>query len=192
MDVFQLHNKDGSVHLHGPRDNRCPGSHKAPIGSQAPASSQPSSSDQIVTATSQPTSTPIIVSGSGPTVDITRLAHPNLTGGTIKHIPKTARAACAVYLIDLLNRIIRDPDDVVSWKSLLTMGEDILLVPNRTGKRHNLATIIRKRLDGDLGHDRGKHGNAKFLKRHTLDESLGSLVTSKIEDGNLRAAVRIL
>jgi len=27
----QLHNKDGTVHKHGPKNNRCPGSHKAPL-----------------------------------------------------------------------------------------------------------------------------------------------------------------
>lgn len=44
-ETRQLHGKDGKVHLHGPRDNRCPGSNKPPLSvitcSNIPSSVRP-------------------------------------------------------------------------------------------------------------------------------------------------------
>ena len=197
LETHQLLKRDGSVHPHGgrKRDDRCPGSHKLPIETQVSSSSQSSSastSDQSDTASSQPSFTTSSASGSGPSTDVTRFAHPNLKGGTIKHIPKSVRGGCAAYLVDILNKIVSDPEDLRTWTSLLAMGEDILLAPKRTGKKHNLAALIRKRINGETGHTSERDGKTKNLKSRSPEESLSAIVTSKIEDGNLRAAVRIL
>ena len=55
-----------------------------------------------------------------------------------------------------------------------------------------MASLIRKRVGGDAEHNREFECKSKILKSRTSEESLGAIVASKIEDGNLRAAVRIL
>ena len=77
------------------------------------------------------------------------------------------------------------------------MGEDILLAPRRSGKKHSLTSIINRRVDGGTEPINNEY-SPRFKKishrvnSRSSDETLASIVTTKIEDGNLRAAVRLL
>ena len=114
LDVFRLHHKDGTIHQHGPRDSRCPGSHKPPLGAQIPPS-QPSVSNPVGSASIHSSIPAATAQAPGPSITATNIGHPNLTRGTIKHIPKSARSTCAAYLISSLVKIQRDPDDFGAW-----------------------------------------------------------------------------
>ena len=73
--VRQLHLKDGTVHQHGSRNNRCPGSGKPPAVSYLPP--EPTViQTQHQAAQQQQQST---------------LGHPSLSGNIIKHIPRSTR-----------------------------------------------------------------------------------------------------
>lgn len=226
-EAHQLHLKDGTVHLHGPRKNPCPGSHKPPLPSSAssvvPSSAPPSSafnqshnSTQILPLSSnslplscQPNtpnlvdlsspSTPLALQtaahGSSPT--IAPFCHPTNTAPIIKHIPKSARSASCIALSDILNVITRSMDDVTSWTNLFSFGFNILRKPSRSGKRHNLTNIIKKRIDdcsqGSVSNqDDLDHNDTSRKRRPDAAASLSAAVTAKIEDGNIKAALRII
>ena len=112
----------------------------------------------------------------------------------IKHIPKSARPACATHLKELLNNVVSNCKDIPAWLAVLYWSTIILTSPKRGGKKHNLTSVIKKRIAsfdwqqacGDVNHQGapGKHRDASA--------DLAAAVASKLEDGNIRAAVRIL
>ena len=143
LDV-QLHNKDGTIREHGPSDKPCAGSHKPPRHAPDISHSQSSIRGFDLDLSTHQSSTNL----SKPPTQTLSFDQPNLKCGTIRHIPKSARAGCAVYLMSVLKRIPKNTDDLEAWSSLMSMGKDILLVPKHTGKKHSLASIITRRVDG--------------------------------------------
>ena len=229
LKVRQLKEKDGTVHLHGHTGDRCGGSNKLPLSVDALRSYQTpvsgsnatlqSTSQSISQSTSQSTSQSASQSASLRASQLTSSLntsvassnatvssqaprtwdHPVLPCGTVKHIPKSARASCAIFLIDIIRNIEKNVDSEEAWYSLLTMGQRVLLAPKRSGARHNLASIIRKRTSameqqddsvGNLEHVSNR--KPRKPRARSNGEVLGSIITSKIEDGNLKAAVRII
>ena len=77
--------------------------------------------------------------------------------------------------------------------ALLSFGTNYLLPPKRGGKRHNMTTVIKKRLEKGSEHDDVNSTSPILTKRRKLDDDglLAAAVKSKIEDGNIKAAVRI-
>ena len=111
LEVRQLHGKDGKVHIHGPRDDRCQGSNKLPLNVLSSFNQHPSASS-LSSTSDQYTASPILSSIPSTFVQVpsqsvvaSKFGHPNLSKGTIKHIPKSARSASAAYFIDLLTKI---------------------------------------------------------------------------------------
>ena len=111
------------------------------------------------------------------------------------NIPKAARPACCNQLSSLLQKVTMNPDDLDCWSNLLNFGPAVLTKPPKAGKKHNIANQIIKR----CGTNRDNHApspnngaGATDTHRTFRGGDIGSLVASKIEDGNLRAAVRIL
>src|SRR5206468_2696752 len=100
--VRQLHLKDGTVHLHGPRNNPCPGSRKLPTGHPQPQSqstthhsqSLPPNLPQLPSNTApslsppQPPVTPLL-----PLPTAITFNHLSATCPIITHTPKSARPA---------------------------------------------------------------------------------------------------
>jgi hypothetical protein len=146
--VRQLHIKDGTIHLHGPRNNPCPGSRKPPLVQLDPSPSStddsPTHSDPPLDPYLQPASSLITLPS---TLSPTAFDHPLVNVPIIKHIPKSARPACCNTLSELLKATARSKDNLSAWSDLLNFGLDILRKPPRGGKRHNLATTIKKRAD---------------------------------------------
>ena len=152
----QLKNNDGTVHLHGPRNNRCMGSDKPPssvVGTTCPSVGLNSTSSvQASTATS------IEIPASSLTAP-TAVDVPNVhsclnqhnwfqptSHQLIKHIPKSARPTCSLQLAELLSAIVTRPDDTSVWHSLMMWPSFILKPVIRGGKKHNIATVIKKRV----------------------------------------------
>ena len=183
--VRQLHLKDGTVHLHGPRNNPCSGSRKPPLNqantlssSQTSQSSAPHLSPPVIASTSSPSTSPTF-------------SHPSVDGPIIKHIPKSARSACCTSLSKLLNSISQTSDNLDAWTELLNFGRDVLSKPKRGGKRQNLTSIIKKRLNPNSD---PVPETLSSNSRKTKDESasLAAAVSAKIEDGNVKAAIRLI
>jgi len=122
----------------------------------------------------------------------TVFSHPQQVGGLIKHIPKSARPACATHLTGWLHKVRVNGNDLEAWSSLLHYGAHILHKPARTGARHNLASIIKKRMDGSGSEVQPRPANSAHHRRRDANELLAAAVTAKVEDGNLKAAIRIL
>jgi len=120
--------------------------------------------------------------------------HPGLSGNIIKHIPRSARSHCAVQLITTIKEIIAQPEDVTMWSQLLNYGEKLLLVPPRYGRKHNIAFNVVKKRKMDATPTAAVHKPTRLHSTPRSDEgsALATVVRSKLEDSNIRAAFRIV
>ena len=128
--------------------------------------------------------------------------HPSVNQPIIKHIPKSARPACCSALSSLLLNVTRSPDDLNAWSNLFNFGSNTLFKPSRGGKRHNLTSIIKKRADDVLHSSTNGTAISSSLpscadrslssRKSDATSSLAARISAKIEDGNIRAAVRII
>ena len=194
--VRQLHNRDGTVHQHGPRHNRCQGSGKPPAVIIKPTlqhSVSTALSTDSPTSSVTPTQTPerasdISLTQNANTSEL-KIDHPLIQGNVIKHIPRSARPHCAAQLTAVINKVIADFKNVSAWSYLLQYSQMMLLAPPRAGHRHNLANVLKKRSADNLSDS----PPASHFRSHR-DESaaLAAAVRGKLEDGNIKAAVRIL
>jgi len=124
----QLHMKDGTVHKHGPRHSPCPGSHKLPLGTSVAC---PPSTDVIqslpaagVGSSASPPSSSAGSSGNpqAATSDQADLIWTPVECSVIKHIPKSARPACATHLAGLLRAVVAQPDVYIAPGWLFSIG----------------------------------------------------------------------
>jgi len=85
---------------------------------------------------------------------------------------------------------LRRAPEALHKQSMLNFGRNVLAQPTRGGKRHNLASIIKKRTiePRTADHEIVSH-KTKSTDAATL---LANAVSAKIEDGNIRAAIRIV
>jgi len=159
------------------------------------------------TATVSPPSSPVALSQSQPLFTQTQqqqvtqqphqpiVDHPNLSGNIIKHIPRSARPHCATQLTAVIKKIAAQPDDTTAWSRLLNYGKQLLLVPPRAGRKHNVANILKKRtVDTFSTSTTAAHQPSRPPATASVDDrqALSAAVRSKLEDGNIRAAVRII
>ena len=111
----------------------------------------------------------------------------------IKHIPKSARPACTCHLAKLLRDVSAQPTIADNWFAVANWGASILSVPKRGGKRHNTASVIKKRID-TFSAGNTTRGESDFAEYPNKSPStlLAQAVSAKIEEGNLQSAIRIL
>jgi hypothetical protein len=151
--VRQLHIKNGTIHRHGPRSNPCSGSDKPPLSAHSSSFQFVSTTPLTAGASRSPpefsdASSNVIASSISSTANKGAVfTHPLVVGGLIKHIPKSARTACGALLTKLLHGVTINPLGLEPWYDLLHFGVRILQKPARTGIRHNLASIIKKRTE---------------------------------------------
>ena len=192
--------RDGTLHKHGSRTDPCAGSYCLPVGS----STSDGARANITAARSLPGSqsldpTPRSRSAPSPSATVMEdvpFDHPVLSGPLIKHVPKPARAQLGKLLTNILDDIVADPEAIPSWKKLLSVGRNVLSNPKHGGKRHNISSILLKRAAGfnepaDISSqatNQPRTGNY----RETPQSQLAAAVSSKIEDGNPKAAIRLI
>jgi len=198
-NVRKLHDKNGKVHLHGPRNDRCLGSNQLPAayGSQLDPSSQGGPS------LDQGSVLPDSVASGKDIGSLTRnCLHPVPKGRILKHIPKAARPSVSRLLATIINRILADPTSVHQWQCLLSFAAVVLEQPMRGGRRHNLTATIKKRAEsyfndwpdkGALVFDQQLHSHRPPVRCSDEGETArAAAVSAKLEEGNITAAVRIL
>jgi hypothetical protein len=101
----------------------------------------------------------------------------------------------AAELTSVLSHICSNPDDVSNWSTLLEFGSFMLRAPPRAGRRHNLASVLNKRSVSSTQSSPFPSQQAADRQRNKKpsgDQSLATAVMSKIEDGNIKAAIRII
>jgi len=212
----QVHivNTTGLLRNHGPRGNECKGSRSRPFpGSQqvvpsrvigatrqtissAPPSRLPSAAAAAPTVNpAAPTTT-----GSSPTDASDVIHHPARCRqiGLLKRIPKGARPAAANLLQKLINDVLFYPSSQQSWSRLLDFPSACLAKPTRGGKSHSLATTIVKQV---RHYELGTELDPQPVRRRpverskpakTQDETIASMASAKLEDGDVKGAVRLL
>jgi hypothetical protein len=123
----QLHLKDGTLHQHGRRANRYPGTGQKPLTIEC---------DLISSAASIP---PVPSHACSQIPLVTPNAHivnssvsRRLTDKrSIKHIPKAARFTYARTLTSVLSAVVAHPESAANWQAILDFSFDILRYPVR-------------------------------------------------------------
>ena len=189
----QLHMKDGTVHRHGPRSQPCPGSHKPPLG---PSIASATGLDGVAVA---PPTLSTATSPQGSDAAATDQSYDHFDwsppdAASIRHIPKAARPACAAHLASILRQVVKHPESQTHWKAVLNWSGSVLFPAKRGGKRHNLTATIKNRLTSFQSSAAvPQNASPTFQRRNEdADSQLARVVAAKLEDGNLRADVRIL
>jgi len=104
----------------------------------------------------------------------------------------SARPACATFLTSLITKVNTNIDDLDAWSNLLHFGAQIFQKPARTSSRHNLVSVIKKRMDVSAPKEQRPSIITAGRRKRDENELLAAAVTAKVEDGNIRAAIRIL
>lgn len=187
-NAFKIQNANGLLHRHGPRDSPCLGTNTLPIETKEICS------QTFVKRPIQNTSVENL-SSTNESSNINCFHHPITAKPLIKRIPKTARNACASLFRQLLDAATSNPDDILNWSSLLQYGPAILSKPAHGGTKKNLTNIILRRIaDWHIGNKCIDNSTTKQKKSATKNPNkyMAASVSSKLEDGNIKAAIRII
>jgi len=88
---------------------------------------------------------------------------------------------------------VSDPDSSPNWLALLNWGNAVLHPPKRGGKRHNLSKIIKQRISSfTVGQADSDSANFSAKQPKRSSSTLSQAISAKLEDGNVRATVRLL
>lgn len=181
----------GVIHVHGLHGSQCTGSGCAPTDASITTQTALSSGDgpqqqKQQQATASPLDAQYVL-------DVVVGARTRV----MKYVPKASRMMAAAKLSVLLDRITTNPDNVDAWQLLLLFTYSCFEVPERGGKRHkaSLASKVNKSLSDFLTVDhQGKSVPTSFSNRKSRpndDNSLAARVSTKIEEGDVRGAIRL-
>src|SRR6218665_3011484 len=137
-----------------------------------------------------------------PSLQSDSMPHPTLQHRLLKHIPKAASHGLCGLLVTVINRIVSDPLSAEPWRLLLSFGAFTLTQTVRGGKRHNLTSKIKARVENFFS--TAPSGNTKLFDPQYSQKSgaagrrgagggqaLAAAVAAKREDGNIRAAAML-
>jgi len=191
----------GVVHNHGPHDSPCAGSGCAPaVGSvTSPSSTLLAGATDAHDDSQQPS----VDSQQQAELLLDALTEARRTP-VLKYIPKASRVLAATKLTTVLDHVVTDPTNMKVWEQLLLFTYSCFGANKRAGKQHkqhktSLATKVNKALSDYLfSGPRAEAAPAqtrtrKQKKKITPSElqNLAARVSSKIEEGDVRGAVRI-
>ena len=174
----------GVIHQHGPG---CQGTGHLPVDGSVNNKIIESSNDTQANKHSVATH---VTTDSQELIDVIRSERCRL----IKRIPKASRTSTADKLSTILDRIITDPDDPALC--LLRFSHACLAVPGgRGGKRHlsSLAAKVNKALDAYLSttYDLPQQTQQFKLQRKSTTNNMTARISEKLEDGDVRGAIRL-
>ena len=112
---------------------------------------------------------------------------------TVKRIPRLSRVTVARRLANVIKQVV-SRNDVSSWVGLLSFSKKCLQTPARGGKRWSLATLINKQVTQEPSTETPATRPPQRVrppKKHNQMEQLASRVSSKLEEGDYRGAVRL-
>ena len=116
---------------------------------------------------------------------------PNQPVKVLKRIPKASRASCARKLTFIFEAVVAS-NDQASWHRLLSFPKRCLCTPLRGGKHWSLSSIINKQLNEESDQSTGKSFPRRNLNPpHDLAKTLASGLSSKLEEGDFRGAIRL-
>ena len=169
---------DGMIRIHGPRQNRCPGSEQPPISKDT---------NQEVGILLSPQSSCVSSANSDDTQPHHLIAPGQSKQKILKRIPKGSRNRATSKLTAILRDISGD-NSAVAWERLFLFPRRCLSCPKRNGRRWNLANLVNQAIDEEKEE---KTIHAYGQKRTDPLKSLAARVSSKLEEGDFRGAVRL-
>ena len=114
----------------------------------------------------------------------------------LKRIPRASRHLAATKLARVLEDI-SEKNDSGSWSRLFKFSRRCLAVPRRGGRRRNLASTVNTQLQEKAEPPSNISPHSRFKRRPSNGQADGDLrglakrVSSELEDGDYRGAVRI-
>ena len=164
------------MRVNGPLSNRCGGSGMSP-SSTAPATRESSSVVQDGPLSQSPPSPELYLLPSSVRI--------------VKRIPRASRHLAETKLAGILDEVT-DKNDITSWTRLSTFSSRCLAVPTRGGRRGSLATAVNAQLrDESELPTQPPHQSSEPRVTRDLLSNLAKRVSSKLEDGDFKGAVRI-
>ena len=183
----------GLIRQHGPLPSRCPGSHQQPGSGpsvSAPLSQQPHCPDGMHAASRPPHRLS--------TDSQQRPLPPKCLVKILKRIPHASREQAAAKLAKILDAIVSKDghDDHVSCDRLLQFSAQCFRVPARRAKRCSLASMVNGQLREEVDPPvlrQTARSNCQSTKSFAKDPMayLASRVSSKLEQGDFKGAVRL-
>ena len=166
----------GQIRVHGPLSNRCGGSGIS-LSSTAPATRESFSVVQDGPPSQTPTSPELHLRPSSVRI--------------VKRIPRASRHLAATKLAGILDEVT-DKNDIASWTRLSTFSSRCLAVPKRGGRRRSLATAVNAQFrdESELPTQPPHQSSEPRVTRDPLS-NLAKRVSSKLEEGDFKGAVRI-
>ena len=162
----------GLIRTHGPVTNRCLGSRCTPA----------QASDSPVHSTN----------GRSAPAQAPRPSDPIANVKILKRIPRAARDLAARRLGSILDDVVRE-NTTICWDRLFRYAVRCLRAPKRAGHRRSLATLTSQLKREETDPDPDQHPTGKHRQRHTHRswESLAARISSKLEEGDFKGAVRL-
>ena len=185
----------GLVRVHGPIDNRCPGSRQ--VADRPLFQYQPVSEPAV---DSGPLSSPPLNSDSTlPTPTCSR--YPDLTSTSValgqrcqflRRIPKGSREAASSKLCEIFDEITRS-NTIEAWERLLLFPRRCLHTPSRGGQRWSLASLVNKQIadEESLPPSAQKRSAKTKNAPHDPAKYLRKAISLKLGEGDFRGAIRL-
>jgi hypothetical protein len=123
---------------------------------------------------------------------LSKFDYPLLPSNVINQIPKSARPHCPAQLTTAINNVIADPSCESALSCQLNFGSAMLLVPTRAGRRNNFSNILKRRSVSEKPESPQINMQSRFRPHRDDNSQLAAAVTGELEDGNFKAAVRII
>ena len=170
--------QSGRFRVHGPVNNRCIFSNKLPV----PVSD------------TEPNNAPIDATSftANDFINVIKA----FKCKTLKYVPKAARIHFSHAVNTALRAVINDTDSKTAWLNVFTIAHRCLKAPVRAGsaKKTSLATFVKRQIDVFLNEAAVRPVESKPRPRNNVmpdNEILSKLICEKINEGNIKAAVRI-
>jgi hypothetical protein len=113
----------------------------------------------------------------------------------VRRIPKGSRLNAAEKLSDILENIVADPSCLRNWINVLLFGFVCLAVPGQRGGRRHSSKLAGKRnsiiSDYPANIEDVSHLQPPQQHRRNGHSSLAERVSAKLEDGDVRGAIRL-
>jgi hypothetical protein len=170
------------------RANRSNFSGNSPVGTNSPVSQPPHLMQQLSSTNSQSVTDTLLLES------VIEVRSP-----VLKYIPKASRSFAAGKLSVILDRIVSAPDNMEAWRQLLLFTYCCFGVRERGGKKHrsSLATKVNKSMSDfpivapAVRQVKPINANKKKSKLLNVISNLAARVSAKLEEGDIRGAVRM-
>ena len=114
-------------------------------------------------------------------------------GRVLKRVPRGAVVCAADALQKLLEAALSEDSTPLAWGRLLSFGWIALRQPESSGSSHSLTTVVKRQIRAFIESDHLMAPEERVRRESgNGDQELGRRVASRLADGDIRGAVRML